>query len=197
MALAAPSLAILLPNPLPTSTPPAISASKLPFSPLRKSLRLLIDDNPEALEELENDISFVYSGYAPLSVRLVQCVAQKGGVLSNPAEKEKSLESSNKAPDGGKVQAHPIVGWKGFEDILAMIPGKTVDVVQNGVGVTPSGGIGRHTSCHTRFFFSLLYLARPKDKATTTVVFFLGGCTYTEIAALRWVARQNRGLFTF
>ncbi|KAE9409193.1 ATP binding protein [Gymnopus androsaceus JB14] len=176
LALAAPSLAILLPNPLPTSTPPAISASKLPFSPLRKSLRLLIDDNPEALEELENDISFVYSGYAPLSVRLVQCVAQKGGVLSNPAEKEKSLESSNKAPDGGKVQAHPIVGWKGFEDILAMIPGKTVDVVQNGVGVTPSGGI-----------------ARPKDKATTTVVFFLGGCTYTEIAALRWVARQNRG----
>ncbi len=29
----------------------------------------------------------------------------------------------------------------------------------------------------------------------TTVVFFLGGCTYTEIAALRWVARQNRGLY--
>lgn len=31
----------------------------------------------------------------------------------------------------------------------------------------------------------------------TTVVFFLGGCTYTEIAALRWVARQNRGLSFF
>jgi len=28
-----------------------------------------------------------------------------------------------------------------------------------------------------------------------TVVFFLGGCTYTEIAALRWVGRQNKGSF--
>ena len=28
----------------------------------------------------------------------------------------------------------------------------------------------------------------------TTVVFFVGGCTYTEIAALRWVGRQNRGI---
>ena len=33
----------------------------------------------------------------------------------------------------------------------------------------------------------------PYEQTTTTVVFFLGGCTYTEIAALRWVARQNRG----
>lgn len=24
-------------------------------------------------------------------------------------------------------------------------------------------------------------------------MFFLGGCTYTEIAALRWVGRQNKG----
>lgn len=31
------------------------------------------------------------------------------------------------------------------------------------------------------------------QETTTTVVFFLGGCTYTEIAALRWVGRQNRG----
>lgn len=29
----------------------------------------------------------------------------------------------------------------------------------------------------------------------TTVVFFLGGCTYTEIAALRWVGRQNIGAY--
>ena len=33
----------------------------------------------------------------------------------------------------------------------------------------------------------------PRERATTTVVFFLGGCTYTEIAALRWVGRQNKG----
>ena len=98
---------------------------------------MLIDDTPEGREEVENDISYVYSGYAPISVRLVQCVAQRGGVLSNPAEKEKSTTG-----DAAKVQAHPIVGWKGFEDVLSTIPGKTFDVVQklpSGTGpATPS-----------------------------------------------------------
>jgi len=74
-------------------------------------------------------------------VRLVQCVAQKGGVLSNPAEKEKSTNDTE-VSDGtgkmhaGKVQAHPIVGWKGFEDVLAVIPGETVDIIQK----SSSGG---------------------------------------------------------
>lgn len=132
LSLAAPPLAILLPSPLPASTPPAVTSLKYPFASLRKSLRLLIDDSPEALDEVENDISFVYSGYAPISIRLIQCVAQKGGVLSNPAEKEKSM---NDAPAQqnlsiGKVQAHPIVGWKGFEDVMAAIPGETVEILQ-------------------------------------------------------------------
>lgn len=30
--------------------------------------------------------------------------------------------------------------------------------------------------------------------STTTVVFFLGGCTYTEIAAIRWMGRQTKGM---
>jgi len=174
LSLAVPSLGILLPNPLPPSTP------KYPFASLRKSLRLLIDDNPEALDEVENDISFVYSGYAPISIRLVQCVAQKGGVISNPAEKEK-LEANNAGEQRltfGKVQAHPIVGWKGFEDVVAAIPGQTVEIIQKASNkVTPSGPLA----------------AVGVQETTTTVVFFLGGCTYTEIAALRWVGRQNRG----
>jgi vacuolar protein sorting-associated protein 33A len=132
LSLTSPSLAILLPNPLPPSMPQSVLTSRYPFTSLSKSLRLLIDDSPEALEEVENDISFVYSGYAPISVRLVQCVAQKGGVLSNPAEKEKSQSVSGTEGGGAKVQAHPIVGWKGFEDILAEIPGETVDIIQRG-----------------------------------------------------------------
>ncbi|PPQ68764.1 hypothetical protein CVT26_001733 [Gymnopilus dilepis] len=185
LSLATPSLAVLLPNPLPPSTPSAVAAHKYPFTSLRKSLRLLIDDSPEALDEVENDISYVYSGYAPISIRLVQCVAQKGGVISNPAEKEKSSNAANAAADEnkptlGKVQAHPIVGWKGFEDVVSLIPGKTVEVVQKTAStVTPAG--------------PLATLGASREATTTTVVFFLGGCTYTEIAALRWVGRQNRG----
>ncbi|KDR85656.1 hypothetical protein GALMADRAFT_218752 [Galerina marginata CBS 339.88] len=185
LSLAAPSLAVLLPNPLPPSTPSSVAALRYPYAALRKSLRLLIDDNPEALDEVENDISFVYSGYAPISIRLVQCVAQKGGVISNPAEKDKvGNETSNPADQKkstlGKVQAHPIVGWKGFEDVVAAIPGETVEILQTMSNNTVPAG-------------ALAVLGSPHEISTTTVVFFLGGCTYTEIAALRWVGRQNRG----
>ncbi|CAK5280414.1 unnamed protein product [Mycena citricolor] len=169
LAISSHPLAILLPN-----IPATPASDKYPFSAVRKSLRLLIDDTPEALDEVENDISFVYSGYAPISVRLVQCVAQKGGVLSNPAEKEKAGVEQTHI----KAQAHPIAGWRGFEDIVATIPGETVDVVQSGTSTTPA---------------PMASLLRPMHKPTTTLVFFLGGCTYTEIAALRWVGRQNKG----
>lgn len=93
------------------------------------------------MDELENDISYVYSGYAPISVRLVQCVAQKGGVLSNPALDKGNKPTEGESGDGTvevrngptKVQAHPIVGWKGFEDVLANIPGETVDFIPKGL----------------------------------------------------------------
>lgn len=75
----------------------------------------------------------MYSGFAPISVRLVQCVAQKGGVLSNPAEKEKpgSETATASARASSKVRAHPIVGWRGFEDVADAIPGETIDIVPN------------------------------------------------------------------
>jgi vacuolar protein sorting-associated protein 33A len=139
LSLAAPPLAILLPNPLPPSTPAAVISAKYPYASLRKSLRLLIDGN-ESLDELENDISYVYSGYAPISIRLVQCVAQKGGVLSNPAKsREGGTEEDGRKGKStllGQVQAHPIVGFKGFEDVVESIAGRTVDITQEGEGVT-------------------------------------------------------------
>lgn len=105
-------------------------------------------------------------------------MAQKGGVISNPAEKAANDADVERTTPQGKVQAHPIIGWKGFEDVVAAIPGATVDIAQPGTA-------GRAPT--------MASLLQPREKATTTVVFFLGGCTYTEIAALRWVGRQNRG----
>ena len=157
------------------------------------------------MEELENDISYVYSGYAPISVRLVQCVAQKGGVLSNPAL-DKTNKTDGESADGAtdvtsgttKVQAHPIVGWKGFEDVLASMPGETVDFVPKGLaptGVVNPGSIVRSTCVGDSLVQQthLGILASSREQTKTTAVFFLGGCTYTEIAAIRWVAKQNRG----
>jgi vacuolar protein sorting-associated protein 33A len=188
-------LSLLLPNPAPASIASAVT--KYPYVGLRKSLRLLIDDNPESLEEVENDISFTYSGYAPISIRLVQCVAQKGGVLSNPAEKERVSPQGNGkevSSPGNKVQAHPIVGWKGFEDVLALIPGQTFDHIQHGIDAKPASSMSRGTFfCVINLCNAYILSGSSRGKTTTTVVFFLGGCTYTEIAALRWVSRQNQG----
>ena len=44
------------------------------YATLRKSLKLIVD---EVNEQNPDDIAYVYSGYAPLSIRLVQCVFQK------------------------------------------------------------------------------------------------------------------------
>ncbi|KAG6851377.1 hypothetical protein H0H93_005775 [Arthromyces matolae] len=136
LSLSSPSLGLLLPNPLPSPAPASLSGSKYPFAALRKSLRLLIDDTPEGIDEVENDISFTYSGYAPISVRLVQCVAQKGGVISNPADKTTNGADAQHSSQE-KLQAHPIVGWKGFEDVMTAIPGETVDIMQKGVTGRP------------------------------------------------------------
>ncbi|KAI0308101.1 Sec1-like protein [Multifurca ochricompacta] len=174
LSLAAPPLAILLPNPLPPSTPAAVAGAKYPYTSLRRSLRLLIDGN-ESLDELENDISYHSA---------VQCVAQKGGVLSNPAKSKEGVTEEDgkkgKLTLLGQTQAHPIIGFKGFEDVVESIAGRTFDITQKGVEVTNGAS-------------TALLPTSAGGRTTTTVVFFLGGCTYTEIAALRWAGRQTQG----
>ncbi|KAI8827289.1 Sec1-like protein [Fimicolochytrium jonesii] len=129
-----------------------------PFPQLRKLLRLIVDD---VNEHKPNDISYVYSGYAPLSVRLVQAACYKnlgGGVVAAnlPA---------------GQQSASKNVGWKGWEEALRLVPGPTFDELQK--GGERDGGKG------------------SKDKPPLTVVVFLGGCTYTEVAAIRFLAQQE------
>ncbi|EJD52391.1 ATP binding protein [Auricularia subglabra TFB-10046 SS5] len=167
------TLHLLSPAPL----SPAAQAYKLPLGALKKSLKLLTDEH-----ETDTDISYVYSGYAPLSVRLVQCVAQKGALLiasgggagGGTGEEQKKVAQP-------KPRAHPIVGWKGFEDAVVVFPGEVFDNVQAVDGQSENAAP------------SAVSVLLPREDTTTTVVFFLGGCTYTEIAALRWMAKQMRG----
>lgn len=64
-----------------------------------------------------NDIAYTYSGYAPLSVRLVQCVAQKASVLSTSVH-DPALDENGGGSERAVPRAHPIVGWRGFEDVV-------------------------------------------------------------------------------
>ncbi|KAF8581753.1 Sec1-like protein [Ramaria rubella] len=195
------SSSLLLPSPLPpnlvNASPPPI---KLPFTQLRKTLRLVVEDqeaetngkaaaspaDPDLDREEDRDMSYTYSGYAPLSCRLVQCVAQKGGVIAPPSTPRTKAgnEDAERELGRAKVRAHPIVGWKGFEDVVGQVPGESVymDMSQG------SGSGTVETSAAP-------VLGRPLlgSHTTTTVVFFLGGCTFTEIAALRWMGKQTKG----
>ncbi|CAD6976215.1 unnamed protein product [Tilletia controversa] len=164
---------------LPTSLSATGSTSYSGFSAVRRTLKLINDDVDE---RNPRDISYVFSGYAPLSVRLVQIVAQREA-------------------------AHPIAGWKGYEDVLSILPGATFDEVQRPVqnfrpaaaaaGATTSSipAANKRSTTSTASTGTPLVL-QPQlidpDSPRTTLVFFLGGATYAEVSALRFMSAQTR-----
>ena len=130
------------------------------WNAVRKGLQLWMDEVQEADP---NDIAYVFSGYAPLSARLVQCILQKSYLYN--LVNAKSMSST---PTG--------TGWKGFEDTISYIRGATVDVTQKGSDADAS---------HAR-----KTLRGSKEGPKVSIVFFLGGVTYAEIAALRFMSGQ-------
>ena len=155
------SNALLIPNAIGGGG--SAEGAKTNYAYLRKALRLIVE---EVNEQDPNDIAYVYSGYAPLSVRLVQCIIQKQHLLS--ITRGASAASSSAISSA----AH---GWQGFEDALKSVRGETFNRVQKGEEQAVKA---RHM------------LAGAGGKKTV-VIMLLGGITFTEIAALRFVARQE------
>ncbi|XP_064460766.1 vacuolar protein sorting-associated protein 33A-like [Ornithodoros turicata] len=114
------------------------------YSVTRKTLKLTVED---VNEQAPNDISYVHSGYAPLSVRLAQFLAQPG--------------------------------WRAINDVLKLLPGPTFTEVQQ----KPMGMRRRRGSISS--------LQSSTDEQKVTLVFFLGGCTFAEISALRFLSQQD------
>jgi hypothetical protein len=115
----------------------AAGSTSTDVNALRRSLSLWIDEVAEADPD---DIAYVFSGYAPISVRLVQAVLQKAQIhnLANPPKPG----APNSAPFG--------TGWKGFEDVVSRIRGATVDVTQKGSDADASAAakkVPRPRSC--------------------------------------------------
>ncbi len=50
-----------------------------------------------------------------------------------------------------------------------------------------------HPSVLALLLLTGTYNPTESTSTKTTIVFFLGGCTYTEIAALRFMAKQTKG----
>ncbi|CAG8454859.1 10426_t:CDS:10, partial [Paraglomus occultum] len=139
-------------------------STKNPYKHIRQFLKLIVD---EVDEHNPQDISYVYSGYAPLSVRLIQCIVTKGGpnALAHPTHVNAAIGAGN-STSGMKIN-----GWKGYEEVLRLLPGKSFDEIQKiDDGVMKS---------------------RRAQQPRVTLVFFLGGCTYTEISAVRFLNQQD------
>lgn len=138
---------------------------KTNYNYLRKNLRLVIE---EVSEKEPEDIAYVYSGFAPLSIRLVQCVLQKPYILSltkgGSAASANTIAASTASPS-----------WLGFEDVVKSARGATFSIVQK----------GEDKAVRARQTLS------GNNAVKTVYVFFLGGITFTEIAALRFIAAQE------
>ncbi|CAG8971450.1 hypothetical protein HYALB_00002033 [Hymenoscyphus albidus] len=149
---------------IPISSTVATTATKTNYTYLRKALRLIVD---EVNEQDPNDIAYVYSGYAPLSIRLVQCILQKQYLTSITRG---GGANSGAAGTGGASQ-----GWRGFEEVIKHVRGQTFDEVQKG---------------EDKAVKARALLTGSGEKKTVFVV-FLGGITFTEIAALRFIAKKE------
>ena len=144
----------------------AATGTKTNYAFLRKALRLIVD---EVNEHDPNDIAYVYSGYAPLSIRLVQCILQKQYLTSI------TRGSANNPPttvSGGASQ-----GWRGFDEAVKHVRGATFDDIQKG---------------EDKAVKARSLLSGSGEKKTVFVV-ILGGITFTEIAALRFIAKKEEG----
>lgn len=142
------------------------AGTKTNYGYSRKLLRLIVD---EVQEDDPNDIAYVYSGYAPLSVRLVQCVLQKQYLLT--VTKGNGVTST--------TGASAAQGWHGFDDAVKHVRGQTFYDVQKG---------------EDKAVKARALLSAGSEKQTVFVV-FVGGITFAEIAALRFIAQQEEGLW--
>ena len=146
------------------------NGTKTNYGYLRKPLRLIVD---EVKEDDPNDIAYVYSGYAPLSIRLVQCILQKQyllGVTKGVSGNGASAVSSSAGSQG----------WHGFDDAVKHVRGQTFYEHQK----------GEDKAVKARALLS------GSGNRQTVFVVFVGGITFTEIAALRFIAKQEEGEYS-
>lgn len=141
--------------------------NKTNYTYLRKQLRLIVD---EVQEDDPNDVAYVYSGYAPLSIRLVQCILQKQYLLSI-TKGNGAANASGIAPGAGAQ------GWHGFDEAVKHVRGQTFYELQK----------GEDKAVKARSLLS------GNGHKQTVFVVFIGGVTFTEIAALRFIAKQEEG----
>ncbi|KAH7520909.1 hypothetical protein FEM48_Zijuj08G0195700 [Ziziphus jujuba var. spinosa] len=122
--------------------------SKSNWPTVKRALQLVVDDTDTANP---SDISYVFSGYAPLSIRLVQHAVRSG--------------------------------WRPIEEILKLLPGPHSDKKRGRFSSSPSLDTLQGASAS---------MDKVADgRRSLVLVVFVGGVTFAEIAALRYLCSQE------
>ncbi|EFJ24311.1 hypothetical protein SELMODRAFT_101618 [Selaginella moellendorffii] len=117
--------------------------SKSNWLTLKRGLRLVVSDTDDSNPK---DISYAFSGYAPLSIRLVQ----------------HALHAS---------------GWRGIEDMMKLLPGATFEE--------------RQVKNRAKFKREKEKKSSVDGRRALVLVVFIGGVTFAEISALRFLSSQE------
>ncbi|KAI9342920.1 Sec1-like protein [Obelidium mucronatum] len=170
-----------------TTSSTSNAAAKASFANLRKPLGIIVEDVDE---QNPTDVAYVHSGYAPVSIRLVEAAAGCGkfatsgpgagvstGIVRgggprvsmsldglNLGSSQAKNAATNRSERGKKVT------WQGLEDVLQGVPG------------------GPHFELDQALPDPHFIMRNDKEKKTT-IVLFLGGCTSAEISALRFLSK--------
>ncbi|KAK8469827.1 hypothetical protein PHAVU_005G180400 [Phaseolus vulgaris] len=122
--------------------------SKSNWLTIKRALQLVVEDTDTANP---NDIAYVFSGYAPLSIRLVQHAIRSG--------------------------------WRPVEEILKLLPGPHLEMKRGGIPSSPS--------FDTLSGVSSSIAKVPDGRRALVLVVFIGGVTFAEISALRFLSTQE------
>ncbi|KAG2634058.1 hypothetical protein PVAP13_2NG231900 [Panicum virgatum] len=114
---------------------------------ITRALQLIVDVHDTANP---SDVSYIFSGYAPLSIRLVQHAVRSG--------------------------------WRSVEELLKLLPGPHLDLKRGGsfdssLEVQPGSGAQQSID--------------RVGRRSLVLVVFIGGVTFAEIAALRFLSAQE------
>lgn len=132
------------------------------FSALSKNLNVISDQQQDVDD---TDIASSYSGYAPISVRVVQCVVDKRSVVARATKAQMETFEKNG-------------GWAGTQDLLSGLP-----LIDYEYKSTVADGKQENEKKVKNF------LSRDFAKKKT-IVFFLGGVTWAEVSALRLLGKS-------
>ncbi|XLR14837.1 hypothetical protein S83_042775 [Arachis hypogaea] len=127
---------------------------------IKRALQLVVEDTDTANF---NDISYVFSGYAPLSIRLIQHAIRSG--------------------------------WRPVEEILKLLPGPHLET-KRVIKVWLAWLLLRGAFSNSPSFDSLSGVSTgiakvPDGRRALVLVVFVGGVTFAEISALRFLCSQE------